>query len=66
MKLYIGMNGDISAKIYIFAKNQNEARKIAKKKIKNEELEDHFPVLTFESHKIEEGIIEYMTHLYQY
>ncbi len=58
MKLYIGYNGDMSARMIIFAPDAKTARKIAKKKIKEDELELIFPVLTFEKHEVKEGLID--------
>ena len=58
MKLFIGMNGDASARIILFASDEKQARKLAKKKIKEDELEEQFPCLDFDEHEVKEGIID--------
>lgn len=58
MKLFIGMNGDASARIIVFASTEKQARKLANKKIKEDELEDTFPVLDFDTYEPKEGVIE--------
>lgn len=58
MKLYIGFNGDASAKMVLFAPNEQTAHILAQKRIEDEELEDVFPVIDFEEHEVVEGVIE--------
>ncbi len=66
MKLYIAINGDMSSKIILFAENRKEARKICKARIKKDELEDRFPVLSLTEYPVTTGIVEITEDVSEY
>lgn len=57
MNFYVVSNGDASSRIFLFAESKNEAENIVNEKIKNEEIENEFPVLCISEKKIVTGII---------
>ncbi len=62
MKLFIGINGDASSRMLIFATSEEQARKLAEIKIEKDGLEDDFPCLDFEIPEPVAGVIEIISY----
>ena len=58
VSLYKAENGDASIVIMLFASSKKEAKKIAKKYIKNEYNKDDFPVIDIIKIKNKKGVFE--------